>query len=522
MTASFFVTACQKSPEKSHSPQILRTNFVDDPKTFDPRKGADPIASTVHFMLFEGLMRYLPDSNVELAQAEKVEISEDKKTYTFTIRKSEWSDGSLVTACDFEDSWKKILSPDFFSPNAHLLYVIKNAKAVKKGELPISELGIRSLDDRTFQVELETPTPYFLKLTAFCVLFPVKHGLDEALPNWAIPQSRQLVTNGAFILKNYEPGQTIQLVRNPSYWDGSDLKLDGIEISIVRDSNTAMQMFEQKQLHLIGGSFSPLSQEQLSVFKAKDQLYSRPVASSNVVFLNTAKGPLCNVHIRRALGLAVDRQSIVDHITYLGQSVALEAVPFVLKEERTTFITDNASDEARREFDLGLRELGIDNSAFEKLTITYFDSPQQQQIAQTLQKQWRDALGIHIKIQQVDWNSFLDLLNRRDFDIGQYFYWAQYPDAMNILERFQYKSSPKNYCNWENAQYSALLEKSFVDSAEVRCKTLEAAEKVLLEEMPFFALYHDRTAFLLQKNVKNFHQTVIGTIRYKDIVIEED
>jgi len=517
MATILFSSACQRPTTSS---QILKINFIDDPKTFDPRKGADPIASTVHFMLYEGLMRFLPDSSVEPAQAETVDISTDQKTYTFTLKKSTWSDGSAVTAYDFEDSWKKILSPDFFSPNAHLLYVIKNAKAVKKGDLPLDSLGIRALDAKTFQVELTSPTPYFLQLTAFCVLFPAKKGLDETYPNWTIPHSQHLVTNGPFLLSEYQPGQQIILSKNPDYWDAKDLKLQGIEISIARDPNTIMQMFEQKQLHIVGGPFSPLSQEQLISFRSKDEFYSRPVASSNVVFFNIERAPLNNAHIRRALGLAVDRQSIVDHITYLDQSIALEAVPFILKNKRTPFISDYASTKAQEEFALGLAELGINRSSFEGLTLTYFDSPQQQQIAQTLQSQWHHTLGIEIKIAKVDLGSFLDLLNRRDFDIGQYFYWAQYPDPMNILERFQYKASAKNYCNWENAQYVALLDKSFTDSSETRQMTLDAAEEILFEDMPFFALYHDRSAFLLQKNVKNFHQTVIGTILCKDIVIE--
>ncbi len=521
LASLLILSSCQKAPSKDHL-RILRTNFIDDPKTFDPRKGADPIASTIHFMLYEGLTRFLADSTVEPALASSWNISDDGKTYTFTIRNAIWSDGSQITAFDFEDSWKKILSPDFFAPNAHLLYVIKNAKAVKRGELALSEVGIRSLDAKTLQVELEAPTPYFLGLTAFCVLSPAKHSLDETFPNWTNPQLEQMVTNGPFLLKNYQPGQRLCLVKNPDYWDAGHFHLDGIEISIVRDSNTAMQMFEQKQLDFIGGSLSPLSQEQIANFKNKEELYSHTIAASNVVFFNTIKGPLANVHIRRALALAVDRQSIVDHILYLDQQIALEAVPFSLKKERTTFVDDHAVLQAQEEFEQGVKELGIDKSIFKTMTLTYFDSPQQQRIAQTVQNQWKAVLGIEISIQQVDWNSFLDVLNRRDFEIGQYFYWAQYPDPMNILERFQYKNSPKNYCNWENREFSTLLKQSFTVNEEQRSQILKEAEKILFDEMPFFALYHDCSAFLLKKNVKHFHQTVIGTICYKDLMIDDE
>jgi len=522
MAASLLLSSCQKAPSKSSQLRIFKTNFIDDPKTFDPRKGSDPIASTVHFLLYEGLTRFLPDCSVEPALAMSWKISEDGKTYTFTLRHATWSDGASVTAMDFEDSWKKILSPDFFAPNAHLLYVIKNARAVKRGELPLSELGVRTLDATTLQVELEAPTPYFLGLTAFCVLFPAKYTLDETSPSWANSPLQQIVTSGPFLLKDYQPGKNICFVKNPDYWDANNFHLDGIEISFVRDCNTAMQMFEQKQLHLIGGFLSPLSQEQILLFKNKDEFYSRATASTNVVFFNTARGPLINTHIRRAIALAVDRQSIVDHIMHLGQPIALEVVPLSLKKEQRFFLNDRAISQAQEEFQRGLDQLGIDKSVFKTMTLVYFDSPQQKQIAQTLQNQWKQVLDIEISIKQVDWSSFLDLLNKRDFDLVQGYYAAQYPDPMNILERFQYKDSLKNYCNWENDNFSSLLNQSFTVDEKQRNYLLEEAEKILCDELPFSPLYHECSAFLLQKNLKNFHQTVIGTICYKDLMIDDE
>ncbi|HUD00978.1 MAG TPA: ABC transporter substrate-binding protein [Rhabdochlamydiaceae bacterium] len=164
-------SSCTKQKEISPKrTNTLRMNVVREPSTMDPRKGSEFIGSTFHFILFEGLTRLNTDYSVSPAQARSIEISDDRKTYTFHLRGTKWSDGSPVIAADFEMAWKKILMPDFPAANAPLLYPIKNAEEAKRGLVPINEVGIRSIDDKTFVVELKNPTPYFLELVSFCVV----------------------------------------------------------------------------------------------------------------------------------------------------------------------------------------------------------------------------------------------------------------------------------------------------------------------------------------------------------------
>jgi len=179
----FNVFGCQKS--ETPSKQVLNVNFLYEPTILDPRRGSDGVTSTVHFMLFEGLTRMTPTSTRELALAKKIDVSDDGLTYTFFLRESFWSDGYKVTAEDFAFSWTSMLDPSFPCPNAHLLYPIKNAEKIKSGELLTESLGIKVLDEQTFQITLERPTPYFLDLTSFCVLFPVPKHIAASNSHWA-------------------------------------------------------------------------------------------------------------------------------------------------------------------------------------------------------------------------------------------------------------------------------------------------------------------------------------------------
>jgi oligopeptide transport system substrate-binding protein len=160
-----FTSSCQNSHQSSRQPHQLNVNISGEPATLDPRKGADLISSSLHFMLFEGLTKITPDGSTVPAQAEKIDLSLDCKTYTFHLRECRWSDGTPVTAYDFEKAWKDILDPQFPAANAHLFYPIRNAEAAKKGKVTLQEVGIRVKDPKTLVVELENPTPYFLELT---------------------------------------------------------------------------------------------------------------------------------------------------------------------------------------------------------------------------------------------------------------------------------------------------------------------------------------------------------------------
>ncbi|MGH7889386.1 MAG: peptide ABC transporter substrate-binding protein, partial [Thermodesulfobacteriota bacterium] len=385
-----------------------------------------------------------------------------------------------------------------------LLYPIKNAEKAKRGAVPSDQIGIRSLDERTLQIELEAPTPYFLDLISFCVFYPVPRTVDATDPHWMERAGPQFVCNGPFKLATWKHHDEIVLEKNPLYWEAPQIDLDTIKISMVSDENTALNMFENNEIDLMGLGISPIPNDVLLQYHRRGLLKTKPFPATSIVCFNVAKFPFNNKNIRKAFACAINRKEIVDNITQLGEETATNVISPSLRDNRTIcYFKDHDVKEAQRFFRLGLEELGIARSAFPHLTFYYSQNDLNHRLAQTLQQQWTDALGIKIQLEHSEHKIFLDRLRSRNYEIAQSFWAAQYNDPMNILERFKYKANMKNYPGWENTDYIRLLEKTAFDtSPEERMKTMEAAEALMMEEMPLAPLYHWKTSFIIKDHLK--------------------
>jgi len=517
------VSSCsrqQDTPKKTHT---LRMNISREPSTMDPRQGSELIGSTLHFMLFEGLVRLNPDNSLTPAQAKSIEISDDRKTYTFHLRKTKWSDGSRVVAADFEKAWKKILSPHFPAANAHLFYPIKNAEKAKKGAVPIDEVGIQAKDRKTLVVELEKPTPFFLDLVSFCVFFPVKHTLDEANPAWMQDAGEHFVTNGPFKLASWKHHNELLLEKNPLYWEAQQIDLDKIQISMVSDENTVLNMYKKNELDIMGLGISPLPNDALIQYQRWGELKTYTVPATSIICFNVTKFPFDNKNIRKAFAYAIHRKEIVENITQLGEEVATDIIPSGLKNKRNiSYFQDNDVRKARNFFLRGLQELDMTLQEFPLVTFYYSHDNLSHKLAQVLQQQWAKTLGVKVNLEHSEHKILLDRLKNRSYDLAQSFWFAQYNDPLSILERFKYASNAKNYPGWENPDYIRLLEKSFQDgSAEERNKTLETAEALLLEEMPLTPLYHWKTAFMIKDRLNYPEFPEDGFLQLSRISIKE-
>jgi oligopeptide transport system substrate-binding protein len=500
-----FLICCSKNDRNLEMKNFtLRTCLRIDPISLDPAKGNDMAVSQIHFMLYEGLYQLDPSATLLPAQAKSHDLSPDRKTYTFHLAETKWSDGTPVTAYDFERSWKRILDPEFPSPDAYLLYCVKNAKEAKKKECSSSEIAIHAQDAKTLIVELEYPTPCFLQITASSVLLPVHPN-----PN---------IFNGPFTLAKWDFNNEIVLDKNPNYRLANKVKLHHISLEIIDREMATLHMYASGHFDLIGAplSFFPsiLSQD----LKQRDFVVSYPVATTKFLAFNTQLSFFSNANVRKAFSYAIDRHAITKNITQFNEKEAESLVPPLLLDFEPS--SQKMAETAQIYLNKGLQELQL--TTCPPITFMYVSSEINHLLVQELQSRWASFLGVKVRLESVDYKILHERSEKGDFAIGLFALSAEYADPMNILERFQDKANHRNYSKWENQHYKDLLEKATMavhrkDYDEL----IQKAAHLLAEEMPVAPLFHENYLFLMHPHVKGFAISPLGHIFFERLLIEK-
>ncbi len=514
--------ACHSPTPKSGFKQTktgITINLGAEPQTLDPRKARDLHAVTLVKMLFEGLTRVGKNDQPELALARSVEISPDLKKYTFCMRYSEWSNGEPLTANDFVYAWKKVLDPQFVSENAQQLYVIKNAKAIKESRLPLDELGVRALDPMTLEVELECPTPYFLELMAFPVSFPICQKIDEENPHWA-ESVATFVCNGPFKLKEWKHQNYIKAEKNSFYWDAAHVQLKDIEMVMVQE-DAELKMYRKKELAWVGSPLSTLSLEALPELKKNGEVHTKPILGTYFLRANVEKPPFNNVKVRKAFSLAIQRSEIVQHITQGDQVPATGLVPLSLGLQKEPYFEDGATDRARALFDEGLQESGLTLEQMPQIVFFYRASERNHLITQALQQQWYKTLGVKVRLEAVERKVFFDRLSKQDYQLAAGDWLADYNDPINFLEVFKYKTATTNNTNWENEEYTQLLDRSaMILDPDQRAELLSKSERILIDEMPIMPIFYYTLLYMQENRLKDVVLTSLGNLDFKWAYLE--
>lgn len=498
----------------AENPQALRINIGSEPRTLDPAKARDLQSVTLVRMLFDGLTRINKDDKVEMALAESVTISKDKKTYTFVLRDAQWTNGDPVSAGDFMFAWLRVLNPYFPSDNAFQLYCIKNAKAIKAGTLPMDQLGVRSLDEKTLQVELEHPTPYFLELTSYPVYYAVNANIEISQPNWA-ENVDTYVGNGPFVLKEWKHQDLIKLEKNRFYWDQQAVSLDEISMYMLEGS-TELSMFENKEIDWAGSPLSVLPIDALGKLQTEKLLNKKPILGTYFLRINTGNPLLHSQNIRKALSLSINRDALVEHALSGSQMAATGYVPEVLGLRQKSYFGGDTSHEAIKLFELGLEELSMTRAEMPELELLLASSERNQRIAQTLQETWQRVLGITVKLNGMEAKSYYEKLNQGDFQIATGSWMADYNDPISFLELFKNKTATGNQTQWENEEYGKLIEESVnVSDLAERSKLFAQCEQILMNEMPIVPIFHYNLLFVRNQKLSDVYISNLGVLDFR-------
>lgn len=498
---SLLLSGCGSDNSRKSTPNVVRISSEEDPTSLDPRLVTTIPSVNVAHMLYEGLMRHDVSGKLVPGLAEDVKVSNDGKTYTFQLRKATWSNGDPITAQDFVATWLSSLNQKTASPNAYQLYPIRGAKEFHLGQKDVSTVGLKAKNNRTLEVHLEHPTPYFLELTATHFYFPV-HQKDIG------------VTNGPFQLQQWKKNNELTVAKNKRYWDVDDVTLDKIVVVVLQET-PAYHLYQSGELDWVGSPLSTLPQDSIKTLKEQGKLKIKPAAGTHWFRFSTTQAPFNNANMRKAFALAINRQAIVDHVTQGNQFPALAIVPPILLEGEP-HIKDHDTTEAWERYQEALTELKIDKDHVPNITLCYANNERNHKIAQAVQQQWNKTFGIQVKIQSCESKSFGDRVAKLDYQIASGSWFADVRDPANFLDVFKYKSNGNNRTGWEDPEYIRLLNLSMtVKDPDERLSLLRTAEGILLEDMPVAPLFHSSFNYLHKDNLYGVYVSELGYLDFK-------
>lgn len=450
-----------------------------EPESLDPAIITGQPEGRIARAIFQGLTLIDKSGKPQPGVAESWDISEDGKTYTFHLRPdAKWSDGKPVTAHDFVRSWERTLTPATGSSYNYQLYYIRNAQPFAEGKLDdFSKVGVRALDDRTLEVELENPTPFFVDLCAFPTLFPVRVDLIERVgDDWIKP--KHIITNGPFLLEAWRINDRIKLRKNPHYWNRDSVALETIDIFPIAKANVAFNFYASGGADLVmdKGLAPPALLDEL---KKRDDFHAAPFLGSYFLRFKCVDGPFADPRVRKAFSLAVDKQRIVDKVTRAGETPAGSLVPPGLEgydpPEGPAFDPEKAK--------ALLAEAGYpDGKGFPLTRYLYSEGELNEAIAVELQSMWQQTLGVKVSLARQEWKVYLNSIDSLDYDIARSSWVGDYPDPNTFLDMFV-TGGGNNRTGWSDPEYDRLISDATREAdPSKRAKILQRAEEILVPE----------------------------------------
>jgi oligopeptide transport system substrate-binding protein len=458
-----------------------------EPETIDPGICSGQPEGRVARTLFEGLTVNDPvDLRPIPGIARSWDITPDGLVYTFHLRPALWSDGHPVTARDFEYAWERLLAPKTAARYATMLYPVENAEAYNKGTITDpSQLGFKAPDDSTFVVTLHSPCAYFLDLCAFYTLLPVPRQTIETYGDeWIKPE--HIVTNGPFLLGEWTLNRRIRFLKNPRYWDAEHVALNVADAFTSENINANFNLYMSGVLDWIDSGGVPL-------FVVPDLLKRRdfhvaPFFNTYFYRFNVTRPPFNDARVRKAFFLAMDAEAITKYVLRAGQQPAHSLIPPGIPGYTEAQLPKRDVEEAQRL----LAEAGYPGGkGFPKAEVLFNTSEAHKQIAEVLQSQWKEALGVKVDLVNQEWKVYLNSVQTLDYWMSRGGWIGDYLDPNTFLEMWT-SGNGNNRTGFADPAYDALIERAAatLDPAE-RMRLLHDAEDWILDkEMIILPIYY--------------------------------
>ncbi|MCH8057232.1 MAG: peptide ABC transporter substrate-binding protein [Proteobacteria bacterium] len=489
---------------------VIRGNG-EEPQTLDPHQAESVPSANILRDLFEGLTTEAPAGDIIPGAAIRWNISRDARTYTFYLRRDMlWSNGDPLTADDFVFSLRRAASPATASPSATMLLPIQNAREVLANELPVEDLGIALLDKYTLQITLTGPTPYFLGLLTHPVAYPVnRRNLEEFGDEFSRPD--KLVSNGAYVLRDWKHRVSIELEKNPLYREAENTIVDHVIFMPIEDVSVEVTQFRSGALDWTNEV--PNNQFAWLQRNYPDELVISPWMGSYFFGFNLEVEPFVqNPELRQALSFAIDRQIITDKVTQFGEQPSFALVPPGIEDyipfvpEYADWTQEQRNEEARRLYEL----VGYSHENPLRTEIRYNSSENHKKIALAIASMWKQVLGVNTSLVNEEFRVFLQ--NRQQKVITQVFragWISDYNDPYSFLELFRTGDGRNDY-GYSNSIFDAVLDEVATERIRARrSRLMFEAERILLSDFAVIPIYSYVTKRLVDQHLKGWQNNVM-------------
>ncbi|MBT8919816.1 peptide ABC transporter substrate-binding protein [Lactobacillus delbrueckii subsp. bulgaricus] len=529
LASAALLVACgsNSSKESSSSKKTLNWTVASEIPTMDMSKATDATSFNQLSNTMEGLYRLGKNSKLEKALATSEKVSKDGKTYTYTLRKSKWSDGSELTAKDFVYSWRRTVDPKTASQYSYLFSGIKNADAIVAGKKKPETLGIKAVGKYKLVITLERRIAYFDKLMGFAVFFPQSEKAVTKYGSKYGTASKYMLYNGPFKQTGWTGSNlSWKMVKNPYYWDKKNVKLDTITWSVQKTPSTSYNLYQSNKLDYTG-----LDASQIKQLKNQKGYVTLNQGATFYLQFNIAKNKyLANTNIRKALSLAVDRKGLTSSLggnnvpantltpTQLTDVNGEDYTKRISKSAESFYPASTNKKEAVKYLNRGLKELGVSKFSFKILSD---DTDSGKKTTEFLQSTFESTFGnkVSVSVQNLPFKTRLSRSTSGNFDVVISGWSADFADPISFLDLFT-STNPENNGKWKNTSYDKLIADSKTTaSTSKRWDDLTKAEDILLNNVGVAPLYYNTSAALIRPTVKDVYQNR-GTWNFKDTYIK--
>lgn len=493
-----------------------------DLSTMDHNIATDGTSFIAQTLVFSGLTE-LDENNMPIPEmAESWDINEDGTVYTFHLADAKWSNGTPVTANDFVYGWHRLIDQATASEYAFILSTItlKNADAVAAGELPLDELGVKALDDKTLEVTLDAPCDFLLGLLAFPSFFPLNQEFYEAQGDQYSLSPANMIYNGPYVMTSWTPGNSYSFAKNPEYFKADTIDVEEIDFKFIQDTQSAMLEYQSGNLDVV-----KLSGEMVDAYKDQEGFTNRLQGYLWYLSLNFDVPELANDDLRQAIMYAVDRETIATNVLKDGSVAANGIIPIELstgpdgKEYRDTAgkITNYDPAKAKEYYDKAKAALGKDVS----IELLFEDTEASKAVAEYVQNNLEtNCPGMTVTLNSKPKKTRLQMMQNGEYQMALHRWGPDYADPQTYLDLFLVGAS-NNYGKYENQKYQDLmLEATQGESArdsQARWNLLVEAEKVLVQEdAGVIPVYQNGGAMMIKPNVSGveFHSAGVDSYRH--------